>query len=133
MSMKPVRAVLLAAIALLTSCGSNSKPDLTGTWTFSAQSKAFNYSVSGSAAIQQTNQSVTGKMTLKGSPCATSATLQGSVSNNSVTVAETDPQTFSNLATLIGTINGDSLSGTYSSPLIGCTNGDFGTWTATKQ
>ena len=131
--MKPVQAVLFAAIVLFAACGSSSKPNLTGTWTFSAQSAAFNYSFSGSATIQQDNQSLVGTMTLTGSPCATTASLQGSLTNSNVTLQEIAPETFNVLATLTGSVNHGSLSGNYSSPSVGCTNGDFGTWTATKQ
>jgi hypothetical protein len=72
-------------------------------------------------------------MTLTGSPCATATTLQGSVTNTNVTLQEETPETFTNIATLSGTIKQNSLSGDFSSPLVGCTSGDFGTWTATKQ
>jgi hypothetical protein len=125
-------AVLLAG--LFTACGNGNTTkasNLTGTWAFTAQSMPFNYTFTGSAIIQQTNQALMGTMTLVGSPCGTVETLQGSFVNNEVTLQEFSGST---LATLIGNFNKDgSISGKYTSPLVGCTNGDFGTWKATKQ
>ena len=134
--MKPLRSLLIAALALLIACGSSDKTktnDLTGTWAFTAHSMQFNYQYSGSAIIQVNNQAVNGTMTLTGSPCGTTETLQGSVVNNKVTLEEFTP-TDGILATLVGNVGKDgSLSGSYTSPIIGCANGDFGTWTATKH
>ena len=134
--MKTLRALLIAGVALLTACGSSDKTktsDLSGTWTFTGHSMAFNYSYSGSAVIEVNNQAVNGMMTLTGSPCGTIETLQGSAVNSNVSVQEFTP-TDGILATLVGVVNKDgSLSGNYTSPMVGCTNGDFGTWTAKKN
>ena len=131
--MELLRVVIFAVITFSMSCGSNSKPNLTGNWTFSAHSAAFNLTYSGSAIIQENNDSLTGTMTLTGSPCATATNLQGSVTNNNITLQEWTPETFTTIATLTGTISQSSLSGNFYSPYAGCPNGDFGTWTATKH
>jgi hypothetical protein len=120
-----VGAVLLAG--LFTACGNSNTTkasNLTGTWTFAAQSMPFNLALTGSATIQQTNQALMGAMTLIELPCGTIETLQGSFVNNEVTL-----QLFSGstLIILTGNFNKDgSLSGKYT------TNGDFGTWKAVR-
>jgi hypothetical protein len=114
--------------------GSNSSPtgiSLAGNWLFTAHSQASGETFTGSAPLQQNGTSISGTIKLSGSPCATSATLSGSISGTAVTFQVElgdQPVNFS------GTSNsgGTSMSGSYTAPSGGCTNGDFGMWSATK-
>jgi hypothetical protein len=117
-----------------TSCAGNSSsaPDLTGTWSFTVVSQAFGATASATAQLTQSGNSVTGTVSLNGTPCATSAPVTGTVSGTNVSfLVDENGQA----ASLTGTANSkfSMISGTYTTPNGGCTNGDFGTWSGTKQ
>lgn len=132
---KTLAVLLLLLCGCLAGCGSSSNsssgPSLNGNWQITANSTAFGLTVTGSAVIHQSSSTITGSVTLSGTPCATTAALSGSISGSAVTLqlAEgTQPVNFT------GTANSGmtSMSGSYTAPSGGCTNGDFGTWSATK-
>jgi hypothetical protein len=125
--------LVLLMCASLAGCGgsSSSGPNLSGNWQFTANSTAFGLTVTGSGTFRQSGSSVTGSVTLSGTPCATTAAVTGSISGATVTLQlqeGTQPVNFT------GTVNSslNSISGTYTAPSGGCTNGDFGTWSATR-
>jgi hypothetical protein len=129
---KKILGVTLLCVCLA-GCGSgtSSSGSLSGNWQFTAHSSASGETFTGSAPIQQSGSSITGTVTLSGSPCATSATLSGSISGTTVTFQlelGDQPVNFT------GTANSNltSMSGNYTAPSGGCTNGDYGTWSATK-
>jgi hypothetical protein len=126
--------VILFLCGCLVGCGgssNSSSPSLSGVWQFTAHSSASGSTFTGSGTLQQSGSSVSGSITLSGSPCATSATLSGGISGTTVTFQlelGDQPVNFT------GTANSGltSLSGNYTAPSGGCTNGDYGTWSATK-
>src|SRR6516164_2428017 len=73
---------------VLSACGggSSSAPvNLAGNWQFTGQSTVFvDLNFVGTAALQQTGSSISGNLSLSGSPCATTAALSGSLSGTSV-------------------------------------------------
>lgn len=130
--MKEILAIVLISVFCV-GCGSskNTSSNLTGNWQITANSTAFGLTATGSGALQQNGSAITGQITLSGTPCATSATLSGTSSGTAVTL---QLQEGSQPVNLTGTTNPGftSMSGGYTAPSGGCTNGDFGTWTATK-
>jgi len=131
-----VVALGLSLLTLLISCGGGSNTPssrtLTGTWSVTVTSQAFNASGTATIQLQQNGNSVTGSASLTGTPCATSAPLTGTISGSDLSFQLSEN---GQVVTLTGTVNSSltSMSGTYSAPSGGCTNGDFGTWSATKQ
>lgn len=105
---------------------------LNGTWQFIAVSSLYPITTTGAGTLQQTGNSVTGQLTLSGTPCATTAALSGTINGTNLTFQLNENGQFVNFT---GTANANftSASGTYSAPQGGCTSGDFGTWSATKQ
>jgi hypothetical protein len=132
--------IILSLILLcsLMGCGSSSSNsgssqnlNLSGDWQITGHSTLFDFTDTGSAVLQQSGSSVTGTVTLSGTPCASTATVSGSVSGTALTfqvMEGTQPVNFT------GTVNaaGTSMSGNYTAPSGGCTNGDYGTWSASK-
>jgi len=123
--------VLLGSLFLASCGGKSSSPTLSGTWQLTAVSTTFVLTVTGNGTIQQNGSSVTGQLTLSGTPCATTAALSGNISGTTVTL---QLQENGQAVNLTGTANANfsSLSGNYTAPSGGCTNGDSGTWSATK-
>jgi hypothetical protein len=111
--------------------GSSSNINVSGDWQFTGHSTLFGITDTGDATLQQSGNSVTGTVTLSGTPCATTATLSGSISGTTVTFQLEEGDQAVNFT---GTSNsaGTSMSGNYTAPSGGCTNGDYGTWSATK-
>jgi hypothetical protein len=111
---------------------SSSGLGLSGTWEFTGHSSTYGLTSTGTATIQQIGVSISGQVTLSGTPCASTAALSGTVSGNAV---DFQLQEGLQAVSFTGTIavSGTSMSGTYSAPSGGCTNGDTGTWTATKK
>jgi hypothetical protein len=133
-----VKTILgLILVCGLAGCGSSSNnnsgalTNLSGDWQITGHSTLFDFTATGSAVLQQSGTSVTGTATLTGTPCATTATLSGSVSGRALTFQIEEGAQPVNFT---GTVNsaGTSTSGYYTAPSGGCTNGDYGTWSATK-
>lgn len=131
-----MRFITIALLVSLLGCGggslSSAPPTVNGTWQLVGKSSVFNVTVTGTGTLAQSGKSVTGTLTLSGTPCATTAPLSGTISNNAFTFQVTEgtqPVSFT------GTLNSSftSASGTYAAPTGGCTAGDSGTWSATKQ
>jgi hypothetical protein len=134
-TVKTILGIIL--ICGLIGCGGSSNNsstaviNLSGDWQITGHSTLFDFTDTGSATLQQSGSSVAGTVTLSGTPCATSGTVSGSISGTTLTfqIEEgTQPVNFT------GTVNsaGTSASGSYTAPSGGCTNGDYGTWSATK-
>ena len=135
-TVKTILGIIL--ICGLIGCGGGSSNNsstavinLSGDWQITGHSTLFDFTDTGSATLQQSGNSVTGTVTLSGTPCATSGTVSGSISGTTLIfqIEEgTQPVNFT------GTVNsaGTSASGSYTAPSGGCTNGDYGTWSATK-
>ncbi len=120
----------------LAACGSGSNNssapiNVSGDWQITGHSTPFDVTDTGTATISQSGSSVTGTVTLSGTPCATTATVSGSLSGTAFTFQLEEGDQAVNFT---GTVNsaGTSASGNYTAPSGGCTNGDYGTWSATK-
>lgn len=105
--------------------------NLTGYWQANTISNlGYNTSLSGHV-IQSGNQ-ISGTMTVVGSPCATSSALSGTIAGMSVALSLMEGvQSVSFSGTV--SADGNSITGTYQAPAAGCTNGDSGTFTATRS
>ncbi len=127
-----VTALLLATI---TGCGGLSLQspvilNLSGTWQFVIHSNS-GTTATGSGTLVQNGTSLSGQLALSGAPCATTAAFTGEISG---TTLHFQLQEGSQAVLFSGSVsvNGTSGSGNYAAPSGGCTNGDMGTWTATK-
>jgi len=130
------RFILLAlCISLFSSCGgggSSAPPGpVSGTWSFQANSTVFGVFV-GFGDLTQTGSNVTGSVTFSDNPCFTTATVNGVVSGTNFTV---QIQQNGETLNLTGTFDASftSVTGTYTSPLNACTDGDHGTWAANRS
>jgi Concanavalin A-like lectin/glucanases superfamily len=81
--------------------------------------------------LTQTGNEISGTLTIFGSPCASSGTLTGNISGSTVTMSLTEGLQSVSL-TGTATSDGNSITGSYQTPSGGCTNGDSGTFTATR-
>jgi hypothetical protein len=110
----------------------NAQPiNLAGNWQASTISN-LGYNTFLWGAINQTGGQFSGTMNISGSPCAVSGTLSGSVNGLNVTVSLLEgTQTVSLTGT--ASADGNSMTGTYQAPAGGCTNGDSGTFSATRS
>jgi hypothetical protein len=134
-----MRARVLAAMiscGFLLSCGggtSNSGQTVNGNWQFSGTSTVFfGNTTGGTATLTQNGSSVSGTVSLTGTPCATSGSLSGTVSGSTFNFTI---QEGSQSVSFMGQLNSvfTEATGTYTAPAGGCTNGDQGNWTATKM
>jgi hypothetical protein len=110
----------------------SSQPSLTGAWQFIAQSDAFNMTYVGTASVQQAGNVLNGDITLSGDPCATFTTVSGNLTGRTVNMQFNENGQVVNFT---GTVNSSftSISGTFGSGApSGCTNGDYGTWSAAQ-
>jgi hypothetical protein len=101
-----------------------------GPWNFELTSSAIGgTSYTGFAKLNQVGNTIKGTVTFTQAPCATSASLVGTVNGLDVSFQITEG---SQVVTLIGTVNSvfSSMSGTYTAPPGGCLNGDYGSWAA---
>jgi hypothetical protein len=110
-----------------------SAESLTGVWSFTSHSTVYGDQSSGSGELIQNGNSLTGQFNFTGDQCASSADVTGTVNGSAISISLNEG---GQLVTFTGTIvvgNYNSVSGTYTSPLGGCTKGDAGTWTGTRQ
>jgi hypothetical protein len=138
---KRVAAVLIMAAGVslagfMVACGggssgsSSSTPaNVAGTWSFSSTSAAFGTTYSGTASLQQNGSSLTGTTSLQNDPCGTQPSLAGTVTGSDVAFNLLEG---SQSVAFQGVLSGSTLSGSYTAPAGGCTNGDHGSWTATR-
>jgi hypothetical protein len=106
---------------------------LTGVWTFTSHSTVYGNQSTGYGELIQNGNSLTGQFSFTGSSCATSASVTGTVNGTSLSISLNEG---GQAVTFTGTVvlsNNNTASGTYSAPAGGCTQGDAGTWTGTRQ
>jgi hypothetical protein len=135
-------ALLMGILALL-ACGNSSMSsgsgggpggpmfDARGNWQITTQSQS-GASGGAAASFQQnlTNGTLTGSLSSIQPPCASSATLMGSINQNKIQFAAMENgQAVNFMGTTTAT---GGMSGTYTSAAGGCTNGDSGTWSAAR-
>jgi hypothetical protein len=101
---------------------------MTGSWQFVGQSSVFGISFSVTGQIAQVGNNISGQLTISGTPCATSAAFNGTVSGTGALTMNLNEN--GQVVVFAGTLSsdGNSASGTYSAPSGGCTNGDRGAW-----
>jgi hypothetical protein len=106
--------------------------NIAGNWTFSSTSSRFVAQRTFTGPIVQNGSSISGTLSISGSPCAQTGTLIGAVNASSITASLMEN---GQPVSLIGTVSsdGNSASGSYSAVAGGCTNGDAGTWTGTRS
>ena len=99
----------------------------TGNWMFAAKSTVYGFQSSASGLLTQNGNSISGQLSLSGTPCAVSGAVTGTVSGTALSMTLNEG---GQLVTFTGTVSADSTSasGTYAAPPGGCTNGDYGTW-----
>ena len=74
-----------AGVTLSVVPGTSSTPgNMTGGWQFTGQSSIFDVQFSATGQIVQVENSISGQLTLSGTPCATSAAFNGTVSSTGV-------------------------------------------------
>ena len=111
---------------------SSTPGNMAGGWQFTGQSSIFGIEFSATGQVAQVGSNISGQLALSGTPCATSATFNGTVSGSgglSINLNENGQ-----VVVFSGTLSsdGNSASGTYSAPSGGCTNGDTGTWSGQR-
>jgi hypothetical protein len=124
-------------VLFLSACGGggsqpvNTPLNLTGKWQFTAKSMLVSLTVVGDGSLSQIGTHLSGQFSLSGTPCATTAGLEGTLMGTTLNfLLQEGSQAVSFRGTV--TADGRSASGTYSAPSGECTQGDFGSWTATK-
>jgi hypothetical protein len=135
--MKIAIALLVSALLMVTlaGCGGLSLQspvvlNLSGTWQFVIHSNS-GTTATANGTLVQNGTSLTGQLALSGAPCATTAAFTGAISGTTLNFQLQE----GNQAVLFSgsvSVNGTSASGKYAAPSGGCTNGDMGTWAATK-
>ncbi|HEX4134032.1 MAG TPA: IPT/TIG domain-containing protein [Bryobacteraceae bacterium] len=105
---------------------------LTGYWNFTAQSNVYGFQSGASGQLTQSGNTISGQLSLSGTPCATSAVASGTVSGSALSMTLNEN---GQVVTFSGSVSsdGNSASGAYVAPSGGCTNGDSGTWVGTRQ
>ena len=136
---------VLLLCGCLAGCGSSSETlNLTGNWQFTLKSSLSGNTYTGTASITQSSgppdslgagsqeRTLTGTMNFANDPCATAAPLSGSISGSNVILTATEGGL---PLSLTGNVNAAStaMSGDYTASYGGCTNGDFGSWAASKS
>ncbi len=136
---------VLLLCGCLAGCGSSSETtNLTGNWQFTLKSSLSGNTYTGTASITQSSgppeslgagsqeRMLTGTMNFANDPCATAAPLSGSISGSNVILTATEG---GQPLSLTGNVNAAStaMSGDYAGSYGGCTNGDFGSWAASKS
>src|SRR5271170_4081357 len=129
-------AALGLLLIFLSACGgggnSSSTPvNMAGNWQFTGNSTKFAYTDTAAGQINQNGSSVSGTLSLSGSPCAQTADFSGTL--NGTSLSATLDESGQNVS-FNGTVSadGNSASGNYTAPSGGCTNGDTGTWSGSR-
>src|SRR5437868_10135 len=126
-------ALVLATFVLTTGCGSTQKSaSLAGNWRFFVTSqKLVGSSGTGSGALIQSGQTVSGTLNFTGA-CITTTPLAGTLQGNTFAFQLTE---HGQPASFTGSIsnNFSHASGSWTTALGGCVDGDFGTWFADKN
>jgi hypothetical protein len=130
---------LLGLLLCVAGCGGNpaspppsSYSNMTGEWRVTGVSQKFaGARGSGTASLTQSGSSISGTYNTTGG-CANTSAITGSVTGNSLSL-QVDEN--GQVASWTGTVNSTftSASGTFAAPSGGCADGDFGTWSATRQ
>ena len=129
--MKAWTLILVLIAVLTTGCGAPRTTSMTGTWRFFVTSqKVVGSTGTGNGSLVQSGQSVSGTLNFTGA-CTTTTPLAGTLQGNTVAFQLTE---HGQPAFFTGTISNHSshASGSWTTTLGGCVDGDFGTWFADK-
>jgi hypothetical protein len=131
--MKTFALILVISAVLTTSCGGTPKAaTISGNWRFFVSSqKLSGSSGTGSGALVQSGQAISGTLDFTGA-CTTTTPLTGTLQGNTLAFQLTE---HGQPASFTGTISNNSshAAGSWTTTLGGCVNGDFGTWFADKN
>lgn len=106
---------------------------ISGDWNFTGTSSLSGQQFSGTGQIAQLGANFVGLLIVSGSPCSSgSEILSGSASGDLFNFDVEDDPSWSLVFSGTVSADGGSASGTYTSPTVGCTGGDMGTWTAQR-
>lgn len=131
------KAALGVLLGFLSACGggggnsNTTAVSIAGNWQITVSSTKFDSSGTASGQINQTGSSVSGTLSLSGTPCAQTAAFSGTLNGTSLNA--TLNESGQNVS-LTGTVttDGNSGNGAYTTPSGGCTNGDAGTWSGSR-
>jgi hypothetical protein len=123
-----VVVTLLAVGCNSSGSGGSGVINMAGAWNFSTSSTRG--TTTGTGTLAQSGSSISGTLALTGA-CAASAPLSATLSGNNISATLTENGQVVNLTRTV-TSDGGSANGNYTSAAGGCTNGDAGTWTATR-
>jgi hypothetical protein len=106
--------------------------NIAGNWTILSASSKSVAQRTFTGPVGQNGSSISGSLSISGSPCAQTGTLTGAVNASSITASLMEN---GQPVSLAGTVSsdGNSASGSYSAAVGGCTNGDVGTWSGTRS
>jgi hypothetical protein len=131
--MKALTLIIIVSAVLTSSCGGTPKASsMTGNWRFFVSSqKLVGSTGTGNGALVQSGQTVSGTLNFTGA-CTTATPVAGTLQGNTFAFLLTEhgqPTSFT------GTISNNSshASGSWTTTLGGCVDGDFGTWFADKN
>jgi hypothetical protein len=131
--MKALTLILVTSAVLSTGCGGGTaKADMSGNWRFFVTSqKLVGSTGTGNGALVQSGQTVSGTLDFTGA-CTTATPLAGTLQGNTFAFQLTE---HGQPASFTGTISNNSshVSGSWTTTLGGCVDGDFGTWFADKN
>jgi hypothetical protein len=128
-------ALILLALSLASCSGRETAPStlsFTGNWAFTFTSSKSGKPGDGTGPLTQSGVNIMGTLSLTNSGCSSTAILAGTATGDSLNLVLTEN---GQAMTLVGQSNFELTlaSGTYTSDLGGCLNGDSGTWTASKS
>jgi hypothetical protein len=106
--------------------------NIAGNWTILSASSKSVAQRTFTGPVGQNGSSISGSLSISGSPCAQTGILTGAVNASSITASLMEN---GQPVSLAGTVSsdGNSASGSYSAAVGGCTNGDVGTWSGTRS
>lgn len=107
--------------------------NISGNWNFTGTSSLSGQQFSGTGQIAQLGANFVGLLAVSGSPCSSgSELLNGSALGDSFNFDIEDDPSWSLAFSGSAASDGSFVNGTYTSPTVGCTGGDMGTWTAQR-
>jgi hypothetical protein len=135
--MKPRLFLAACIISLVHVSTSFAQTDISGKWTFTGKSNVFPLAFSATGTMSQIGISLSGQLTMTGTPCAGLgglATFTGAVNYGTPAFLSVNVNEAGQIVLFNGTVSsdGNSMSGTYAAPSGGCTNGDRGTWSGQR-
>ena len=129
-----MRRVIFAIIGLLAggpAALAQQTMNVAGTWQLNSQSSLYGINSTANGQLLQAGSSLSGTLTITGTPCASRSTFSGTLTGNRLSM---DLNENGEIVSFTGTVtaDGNSASGAYSAPSGGCTSGDRGTWSGLR-